>query len=298
MSFGLTYAPTTFIDLMNKVFEDYLDRFMKVFINDILLYSQLKLEHELHLWLVLQRLREHKLYAKFRKCEFWLSQVTFFGHIVSREGIMVDLAKIGCDIEPKAPKRLLKLHAAANLPSVSSALVLERQNLVKGNMQLFSVEQHRSQALEAHAAAFAQFNVRNENPSTLISFATKTFNAGQITSNRHRFQELFAKTKYKEVAELAVELHKEFFVLLIQLPNFRFFHFAFVVMLVSSCVDCRIDKLSVNDTECGIPYCGSLLLWDACQNGYFPLFRGMGIGDQFQMVVSIIFKQWEIYEPN
>ena len=74
MPFGLTNAPTAFMDLMNRVFRDYLDRFVIVFIDDILVYSKSKKEHEYHLRLVLQRLREHKLYAKLDKCKFWLEK--------------------------------------------------------------------------------------------------------------------------------------------------------------------------------------------------------------------------------
>ena len=73
MSFGLTNAPVVFMDLMNQVFRPYLDRFVIVFIDDILVYSRSELEHERHLGLVLQTLRQYHLYAKFRKCEFWLS---------------------------------------------------------------------------------------------------------------------------------------------------------------------------------------------------------------------------------
>ena len=73
MSFELTNAPAVFMDLMNRVFRPYLDRFVIVFIDDILVYSRSELEHERHLGLVLQTLRQHHLYAKFRKCEFWLS---------------------------------------------------------------------------------------------------------------------------------------------------------------------------------------------------------------------------------
>ena len=72
MSFGLTNAPTTFMDLMNMVFRDYLDKFVIVLIDDILMYSQSESQYEKHLRLVLQRLREHRLYAKFSKCELWL----------------------------------------------------------------------------------------------------------------------------------------------------------------------------------------------------------------------------------
>ena len=94
LSFGLTNAPAAFMDLMNRNFKDYLDKFVIVFIDDILVYSQSESEHEHHLRLVLHRLREHKLYAKFSKCEFWLSQVSFLGHIISKDGLLVDPSKI------------------------------------------------------------------------------------------------------------------------------------------------------------------------------------------------------------
>ena len=94
MSFGLTNAPTAFMDLMNRVFRPYLDRFVIVFIDDILVYSRSELEHERHLGLVLQTLRQHRLYAKFSKCEFWLSQVGFLGHVVFADGIYVDPQKV------------------------------------------------------------------------------------------------------------------------------------------------------------------------------------------------------------
>ena len=90
MSFGLTNAPADFMDLMNRVFRPYLDRFVIVFIDDILVYSRSELEHERHLGLVLQTLRRHQLYAKFNKCEFWLSRVGFLGHVVSADGIYVN----------------------------------------------------------------------------------------------------------------------------------------------------------------------------------------------------------------
>ena len=94
MSFGLTNAPTAFMDLMNRVFHPYLDRFVIVFIDDILVYSRSKLEHERHLGLVLQTLRQYQLYAKFSKCEFWFSRVGFLGHVVSADGIYVDPQKV------------------------------------------------------------------------------------------------------------------------------------------------------------------------------------------------------------
>ena len=90
MQFVLTNAPAAFMDLMNRVFGLYLDKFVIVFIDDILVYSSSKEEHAKHLRIVLQTLKEHQLYAKFIKCQFWLDRVAFLGHVISTEGISVD----------------------------------------------------------------------------------------------------------------------------------------------------------------------------------------------------------------
>ncbi|GKE80540.1 putative reverse transcriptase domain-containing protein [Tanacetum coccineum] len=90
MPFGLTNAPTVFMDLMNRVFRPYLDNFVIVFIDDILIYSNTREEHEVHLGLVLELLKEEKLYAKFFKCEFWLRKVQFLGHVINGDCIHVD----------------------------------------------------------------------------------------------------------------------------------------------------------------------------------------------------------------
>jgi hypothetical protein len=94
MSFGLINALAYFMYLMNMVFMEYLDKFVVVFIDDILAYSRSEEEHEKHLHLVLQKLREHKLYAKLSKCEFCLKQVAFLGHIISKGGMYVDPSKV------------------------------------------------------------------------------------------------------------------------------------------------------------------------------------------------------------
>ena len=94
MSFGLTNAPAFFMYLMNLVFMPELDKFVVVFIDDILIYSKNQEEHALHLRIVLARLREHKLYTKFSKCKFWLDRVQFLGHVLTPEGISVDLSKV------------------------------------------------------------------------------------------------------------------------------------------------------------------------------------------------------------
>jgi hypothetical protein len=94
MSFGLTNALSYFMYLINKVFIEYLDKFIVVFIDDILVYSRSEEEYEERLCLALQKLREHRLYAKLSKCEFWMKQVAFLGHVISKEGISVDPSKV------------------------------------------------------------------------------------------------------------------------------------------------------------------------------------------------------------
>ena len=103
MPFGVTNAPAIFMDYMNRIFHQFLDRFVVVFIDDILVYSKSYSEHEVHLRLVLQILQERKLYAKFSKCEFWLSQIKFLGHVISNEGVMVDPAKVEAVFEWPRP---------------------------------------------------------------------------------------------------------------------------------------------------------------------------------------------------
>ena len=94
MSFGLTNAPTVFMALMNKVFAKHLDHSIVVFINDVLVYSKNQKDHEEHLRMSLQLLRDNQLYAKLSKCGFWLEHIAFLGHIISKEGLLVNPSKI------------------------------------------------------------------------------------------------------------------------------------------------------------------------------------------------------------
>ena len=93
MSFGLTNAPATFMRLMNPIFHEYLDKFIIIYIDDILVYSKTDEEHDEHLRLVLTKLRDHRLYAKFSKCEFWLKKLIFLGHVVSAAGVSAPATK-------------------------------------------------------------------------------------------------------------------------------------------------------------------------------------------------------------
>jgi hypothetical protein len=115
MSFGLTNAPAYFMNLMNKVFMKYLDKFVVVFIDDILIYSKNEEEHAEHLRIVLGTLRDHQLYAKFSKCEFWLKEVGFLGHVISAGGVSVDPSKIQSIMEKKAPTNQTEVRAFLGL---------------------------------------------------------------------------------------------------------------------------------------------------------------------------------------
>jgi hypothetical protein len=115
MSFGLTNAPVYFMYLMNSVFMQELDKFFVVFIDDILIYSKNPEDHENHLRIVLQRLRDHHLYAKFSKCEFWLDTVKFLGHTISGDGISVDPSKVQEVMDWKPPTSVHQIRSFLGL---------------------------------------------------------------------------------------------------------------------------------------------------------------------------------------
>ena len=115
MPFGLTNAPAYFMNLMNKVFMEELDKFVIVFIDDILIYSKSAEEHEQHLRIVLERLRAHELYAKFSKCEFRLTKIAFLGHILSEEGVAVDPAKVEVVTNWKQPMTVIEVRSFLGL---------------------------------------------------------------------------------------------------------------------------------------------------------------------------------------
>ncbi|KAI3787689.1 hypothetical protein L2E82_00022 [Cichorium intybus] len=104
MPFGLTNAPAAFMDLMNRACHPFLDKFVIVFIDDILIYSKSREEHKQHFQLILNLLRKEKLYAKFSKCEFWMQEIQFLGHVINREGVKVDPAKIEAVMSWAPPK--------------------------------------------------------------------------------------------------------------------------------------------------------------------------------------------------
>ena len=115
MPFGVTNAPAVFMDYMNRIFHEYLDQFVVVFIDDILVYSKSIEEHIEHLRIVLQILRDRKLFAKLSKCEFWLKEVQFLGHVISKDGIAVDPSKVEAVMDWQSPTTPTKIKSFLGL---------------------------------------------------------------------------------------------------------------------------------------------------------------------------------------
>jgi hypothetical protein len=115
VSFGLTNAPAYFMNMMNKVIMDELDKCVVVFIDDILVFSKTAEEHEEHLRIVLGKLRQYQLYAKFSKCEFWMEEVAFLGHVLSAKGVAVDPSKIEAVSKWQSPKSVTEIRSFLGL---------------------------------------------------------------------------------------------------------------------------------------------------------------------------------------
>ncbi|WVZ92193.1 hypothetical protein U9M48_038277, partial [Paspalum notatum var. saurae] len=131
MSFGLTNAPAFFMYMMNSVFMNELDKFVVVFIDDILIYSKNEKEHEEHLRIVLTRLREHKLYAKFSKCAFWLKEVGFLGHILSEKGVAVDPSKVKDVLNWKQPETVTEIRSFLGLAGYYRRFIKDFSKIAK-----------------------------------------------------------------------------------------------------------------------------------------------------------------------
>jgi hypothetical protein len=136
MSFGLTNASAYFMYLMNSVFMTELDKFVVVFIDDILIYSKNEKEHAKHLRIVLQRLRDHKLYANFSKCEFWLNSVKFLGHTISKDGISIDPSKVQEVMDWKPPKFVHQIRSFLGLAGYYRRFIPDFSRITKPMTEL------------------------------------------------------------------------------------------------------------------------------------------------------------------
>jgi hypothetical protein len=140
MYFGLIEVLTYYMDLMNKVFMEYLDKFVMVFIDDILICSRSEEENEEHLRLILKKLWDHKLYAKLSKCEFWLKQVAFLGHVISKGGMSVDPSKVQDVLSWKAPTSVGDIQSFLGLAGYYQRFIEEFSKISKPMTELLEKE--------------------------------------------------------------------------------------------------------------------------------------------------------------
>ena len=136
MPFGLTNAPAVFMDLMHRLFQPYLDQFVMVFVDDILIYSRSEEEHEDHLRIVLEAFREHQLYTKCSKCEFWLTEVRFLGHVVSASDVSVELEKVEAVMSWERPKSIFEIHSFLGLVGYYKRFIEDFSQLATPIMRL------------------------------------------------------------------------------------------------------------------------------------------------------------------
>ncbi|GJR81904.1 putative reverse transcriptase domain-containing protein [Tanacetum coccineum] len=152
MPFGLTNALAVFMELMNRVCKPYLDKFVIVFIDDILIFSKSKEEHEVHLKLVLELLKKEKLFAKFSKCEFWLQEVHFLGHVVKSNGIHLDPSKIEAVKNWKVPKTPFEIQSFLGLAGYYRRFITNFSKIVKPLTSLTQKNQKYEWGMEQEEA--------------------------------------------------------------------------------------------------------------------------------------------------
>jgi hypothetical protein len=131
MSFGLTNALAYFMYLINKVFIKYLNKFVVVFIDDILIFSKTEEEHEKHLRMVLEKLRSNQLYIKFNKCEFWLTKVAFLRHVISARGVSVDPSKVNDVLNWVPPTNASEIQSFLGLAGYYRRFIKDFSKIVK-----------------------------------------------------------------------------------------------------------------------------------------------------------------------
>ena len=136
MPFRLTNAPAAFMDPMHRVFQPYLDQFFIIFVDNILIYSQSEEEHEDNLRVVLQLLRGHQLYAKFNKCEFWLIEVRFLGHVMSASSVSVDPEKVEAVTSWEMPKSVFEIRNFLGLAGYYGRFIEDFSRLAEPMMRL------------------------------------------------------------------------------------------------------------------------------------------------------------------
>jgi hypothetical protein len=176
MYFGLTNAPAYFMYLMNNVFMEYLDKFVVVFIDDILIFSKTEEEHEKHLRMALEKLRSNQLYAKFSKCEFWLTEVTFLGHVISAGGILVDPSKVNDVLNWMPPTNTSEIHSFLGLAGYYRRFIKDFSKIAKPMTRLLEKNKDFDWTEECQVS-FKELKKRlTSAPVLILSDISKKFN--------------------------------------------------------------------------------------------------------------------------
>jgi hypothetical protein len=175
MSFGLTNAPAYFMYLMNKVFMEYLDKFVVVFIDDILIFSKTDEEHKEHLRLVLEKLRSNQLYAKFSKCDFWLTEVAFLGHIISVGGVSIDPGKVKDVLNWMPPTTVSEIRSFLGLAGYYRRFIKDFSKIAKPMTRLLEKNKPFEWTAECQAS-FEELKIRlTSAPVLVLPNLTKKF---------------------------------------------------------------------------------------------------------------------------
>jgi hypothetical protein len=175
ISFGLTNAPTYFMYLMNEVFMEYLDKFVVVFIDDILIFSNTEEEHEKHLRMVLEKLRSNQLYAKFSKCEFWITKVAFLRHVISAGGVSIDPSKVKDVLHWMPPMNASEIQSFLGLAGYHRRFIKDFSKIAKPMTRLLEKNKDFDWTKECRAS-FEELKKRLTLSSVLILLdITKTF---------------------------------------------------------------------------------------------------------------------------
>jgi hypothetical protein len=175
MSFGLTNAPAYFMYLMNKMFMEHLGRFVIVFIDDILVFSRTMEEHEEHLRLVLEKLRSNQLYAKFSKCEFWLTEVIFFGHVISAGGVSVDPGKVNYVLNWMPPTTVSEIRSFLGLVGYYRWFIKDFSKIAKPMTKMLEKNKAFEWTRECQASFEEQKKRLTSSPVLVLPDLTKKF---------------------------------------------------------------------------------------------------------------------------
>jgi hypothetical protein len=209
MSFGLMNAPAYFMYLMNKVFMEYLDKFVVVFIDDILIFSKTEEEHETQLRLVLEKLRAHQLYAKFNKWEFWLTEVAFLGHIISAWGVLVDPDKVKDELDWMPPMNVSKIQSFHGLAGYYQWFIKDFSKIAKPMTKLLQKNKEFNWTEECQSS-FEELKKRPTlAPVLILSDITKTFDIYGDTSRKGLGFVLMQEGKVVSYALRQLRKHEE-----------------------------------------------------------------------------------------